>query len=108
MNFRSSDEQLEDKIPRFLKKRYLVVFLAFLGFVNLYTMRVNLSIAIVAMTENRTIEHPDGSTTVEQYFDWSTKERGFALAAFFYGYITTQFVGGYVAAKFGGSLVSQV
>lgn len=108
MNFRSRDEQPDDKIPYFLKKRYLVVFLAFLGFVNLYTMRVNLSIAIVAMTENRTIENPDGSTTVEQYFDWSTKERGFALAAFFYGYITTQFVGGYVAAKFGGSLVSQV
>lgn len=71
-------------------------------------MRVNLSVAIVAMTENRTVTHPDGSTTIEQYFDWTTKERGFALGAFFYGYILTQFIGGFVASKFGGSLVSQV
>lgn len=98
---------VEDKLPVYLRKRYWVVFLAFFGFVNLYTMRVNLSVAIVAMTENRTILHPDGSQTVERDFDWSSKERGFALSSFFYGYITTMFIGGYIASKFGGKRVSQ-
>ena len=71
-------------------------------------MRVNLSVAIVAMTENRTIDHGDGVKTIEQHFNWNTKERGFALAAFFYGYILTQFIGGAIASKFGGSLVSVI
>lgn len=98
---------IEEKLPFYSKKRYLVVFLAFLGFVNLYTMRVNLSVAIVAMTENRTSLLPDGTEVVHQYFNWSSRERGFALGAFFYGYITTQFIGGYIASRFGGSLVSR-
>lgn len=70
-------------------------------------MRVNLSVAIVAMTENRTVVQDDGTEVVEQYFNWSSRQRGFALGAFFYGYITTQFIGGYISSKFGGSLVSQ-
>lgn len=87
ITFRSNDD---DQIPRYLKNRFYVVFLSFLGFLNLYTMRVNLSVAIVAMTDNRTIEHSDGSFEFVQDFDWDSRERGFALAAFFYGYITTQ------------------
>lgn len=83
-----------------------MLFLAFLGFVNLYTMRVNLSVAIVAMTELRDIQQADGSIVHAPLFTWNTKERGFALAAFFYGYFTTQFIGGYVSNRFGGKLVS--
>lgn len=82
-----------------------MVFLAFLGLVNLYTMRVNLSVAIVAMTEIRNITLPDGTQRLEKEFNWNTKERGFALAAFFYGYITTQFIGGFISSRFGGRLV---
>ena len=69
-------------------------------------MRVCLSVAIVDMTKNRTIDHPDGTQTNEPIFDWDTKQRGFALAAFFYGYICTQFIGGIFSSKYGGSLVS--
>lgn len=69
-------------------------------------MRVNLSVAIVAMTENRTVELPNGTIYSEQLFDWNSRERGFALAAFFYGYITTQLIGGYIANRVGGRLVS--
>lgn len=53
-------------------------------------MRVNLSVAIVAMTENRTVEYEDGTLGFVQDFAWNSRERGFALAAFFYGYIVTQ------------------
>jgi len=82
------------------------MFLAFLGFTNLYTMRVNLSVAIVAMTQNRTMQHENGTETWEQHFDWNSVERGYALSAFFYGYITTMLVGGALAVRFGGTLVS--
>lgn len=43
------------------KRRYLVVFMAFLGFCNVYTLRVNLSVGIVAMTENRTVHYENGT-----------------------------------------------
>jgi ACS family sodium-dependent inorganic phosphate cotransporter len=94
-----------DVTPFYLRKRYLIVLLAFFGYVNLYTLRVDLSVAIVALTENRTILNEDGSESYEQYFSWNSKERGIALGAFFYGYICTQFIGGYVASKFSGRLV---
>jgi MFS transporter, ACS family, solute carrier family 17 (sodium-dependent inorganic phosphate cotransporter), other len=70
-------------------------------------MRVCLSVAIVDMTKNRTVVQPDGSLTNEPFFDWNSKQRGFALAAFFYGYICTQFIGGLISTKYGGTLVSQ-
>lgn len=43
------------------KRRYIVVVLAFFGFFNVYSLRVNLSVAIVAMTENRTIDYGNGT-----------------------------------------------
>jgi hypothetical protein len=36
-----------------MKRRYIVACLAFLGFCVIYMLRVNLSVAIVAMTANR-------------------------------------------------------
>ncbi|KAL7051886.1 hypothetical protein ACKWTF_004679 [Chironomus riparius] len=92
-------------LPFYKKKRYLIVFLIFFGYFNLYTNRVNLSVAIVAMTENRTIQHEDGSVSYEKYFDWNSKEKGFALGAFFYGYVTTHILGGILATKYGGHLI---
>ena len=44
-----------------MKRRYIVASLAFLGFCVIYMLRVNLSVAIVAMTANRTHEPGDGS-----------------------------------------------
>lgn len=43
------------------RRRYIVVFMAFLGFFNVYSLRVNLSVAIVAMTENRTVHYENGT-----------------------------------------------
>lgn len=37
-----------------LPKRYLVAIMSFLGFVNVYALRVNLSVALVAMVSNTT------------------------------------------------------
>jgi ACS family sodium-dependent inorganic phosphate cotransporter len=74
-----------ERIPFFKKKRYLILFLAFLGFINLYTLRVNFSVAIVALTQNRNFTTDNGTVIEQPYFDWSSEQKGYALGAFFYG-----------------------
>ena len=43
-----------------LPKRYLLAILSFFGFLNVYALRVNLSVALVAMVSNRTITDASG------------------------------------------------
>ena len=38
-----------------IPKRYIISFLALLGFFNVYALRVNLSVALVAMVSNSTV-----------------------------------------------------
>ena len=42
----------------------MVAFLAFLGFFNVYALRVNLSVAIVAMTAVRNTTLSNGTTII--------------------------------------------
>lgn len=95
---------LVDSTSIFKRRRYFVVVLAFFGFFNMFSQRLNLSVGIVAMTENKTIAHDDGTVTYQQAFDWDSKQKGFVLSAFFYGYIATQLLGGVLASRFGGHL----
>jgi len=48
--------------------RHTFVFLAFLGFANVYAMRVNLSVAIVAMVNHTAIDHLHNSSNLSEYF----------------------------------------
>ncbi|XP_032230700.2 sialin [Nematostella vectensis] len=83
-------------------KRYLVAVLALLGFANVYGMRVNLSVALVAMVSNHT-RLRDGKWVDEMPdFEWDSKLQGIVLGSFFYGYIVTQLPGGLLAKRFGG------
>ena len=43
--------------------RYTIVLVTFLGFVNVYTLRVNLSMAIVAMVNNSITNSPGNSSS---------------------------------------------
>ncbi|XP_076084936.1 sialin-like [Mytilus galloprovincialis] len=83
-------------------KRYIVAIMAFLGFCNIYSLRANLSVAIVAMVakkeENVTAEYQGDFPT----YDWSIKQEDLVLSSFFYGYIFTQLPGGYLANRIGG------
>ena len=45
----------------------MVALLAFFGFCNIYMLRVNLSVAVVAMTSNRTRTLPDGTQITVMY-----------------------------------------
>ena len=92
--------------------RLALTFMGFLGFINVYCLRVNLSVALVAMV-NHTLHVPvnysedksddicesNESIVATQFgkegmeggeFNWDSYTQGTILAAFFYGYITTQ------------------
>lgn len=82
--------------------------MAFLGLFNIYALRVNLSVAVVAMTEKREIKYENGIEVYEKHFDWNSKEKGLISSSFFYGYLLTQIVGGVLAKKVGGKLVRKI
>lgn len=48
---------------KFPKQRHILGFLGFLGFANVYAMRVNLSVAMVAMVNNTAIPQPNTTST---------------------------------------------
>ncbi|XP_045207494.2 sialin-like [Mercenaria mercenaria] len=89
-----------------IPKRYIVGIMAFFGFCNIYALRVNLSVAIVAMTSNHTRNLGGNKTlTVLPDFSWDQHTKGIILGSFFYGYIFTQIPGGFLATKIGGKLL---
>lgn len=62
VSFRKSDLDEEFPVWKFWKKRrYVVALMAFFGFFNVYSLRVNLSIAVVAMTQDRSETLPNGT-----------------------------------------------
>lgn len=42
-------------VPVSFPKRYILLLMIFIGFVNIYAMRVNLNVALVAMVNNQTV-----------------------------------------------------
>ncbi|XP_070000859.1 sialin isoform X2 [Penaeus vannamei] len=109
--------------------RLALAAMAWLAFINLYMVRVNLSVIIVAMvrrnetgastapcltianaTQGITSDSQDNEETEEQssiatYEEgemvWDERTQGFVLAGFYYGYATTQIVGGRLAELYG-------
>ena len=55
-----------------IKRRYLIASLAFFGFCIIYMLRVNLSVAIVAMTANKTRTLENGTTITVSRIKYST------------------------------------
>lgn len=54
----TSDSSCEAKTSFFKKsipKRYVLLFMTWLGFINIYAMRVDLNVAIVGMVNNQEI-----------------------------------------------------
>ena len=47
--------------------RHTFVFLAFMGFLNVYAMRVNLSVAIVAMVNNTAINQNKSDINISRH-----------------------------------------
>ncbi|KAJ3662869.1 hypothetical protein Zmor_007189 [Zophobas morio] len=105
-----------------MKARHILGILGFLGFANVYAMRVNLSVAIVAMVNSTAFPQPSTNSNVYDHcplpnatnstqpatngeFAWDERTQGIVLGSFFYGYVLTQVPGGRLAELFGGKLV---
>lgn len=101
----SSISECDDSSDVFLPKRYILAIMMFMGFVNMYAIRVNLNVAIGAMVNNHTIVRGGVAYTVSPEFDWSSRLQGVILGSFYYGYMVLQIPGGYFALKFGGTKI---
>ena len=55
MEEEQSDHRCPCNTSHVLPQRYMVAILCFLGFANVYAMRVNMSIAIAVMVANQTV-----------------------------------------------------
>lgn len=77
----------------------MLCVLGFLGFANALAMRVNLSVAIVAMTKSSV----NGTTSAE--FSWPASTQGMMLGCFYWGYVITQIPGGMLVQRFGGKWI---
>ncbi|XP_054740516.1 putative inorganic phosphate cotransporter [Anastrepha obliqua] len=86
-------------LPPTFGRRHLQCLLMFLGFSAAFTMRVNLSVAIVAMMDNKAA-NPDFPE-----YQWSEQIKSRILSSFFCGYICTQIPGGLLASRFGGKVM---
>lgn len=117
----SEERKVENTTKCYIPKRYIVTALSFFGLFNAYCMRVNVSVAIVAMvnsTKTTVIndthyptECPDLFTHEDhikeslkgERYNWDPATQGYILSAFFYGYFIVMLPGGYLAEKFGAT-----
>ncbi|XP_014675000.1 PREDICTED: sialin-like [Priapulus caudatus] len=105
-----------------LSARHTLAMMMFLGFFNVYALRVNLSVALLAMVNVTMLEadpvinqtddcpSPTDNVTTGGGFDggtfyWDSEIQGIILGSFFYGYIFTQLPGGRLAEKYGAKWV---
>ncbi|XP_006816974.1 sialin-like [Saccoglossus kowalevskii] len=107
-----------NKFSDLIAARHVLAIWLFFGMLNAYTMRNNLSVAIVAMV-NSTGQDSDAQASADECginatdteeeetgdFNWSSYQQGLLLGAFYYGYTITQIPGGWLERKFGGTRV---
>ncbi|CAG9562238.1 unnamed protein product [Danaus chrysippus] len=75
--------------------RHAQTFLLFLAMFLAFSMRVNMSMAIVDMTNSDN----------DEYFEWSYSVQSMILSSFFWGYVVLQIPGGELAKRFGGKFL---
>ncbi|XP_016991510.1 putative inorganic phosphate cotransporter [Drosophila rhopaloa] len=99
---------------KFFGVRHVQCILCFFCLAMSYAWRVNLSVAVVAMSDNSNntaqnntdhSEEADGSEfdffNSERYYSFTKDQRAYMLGSFFYGYVVTQVPGGYFAQIYG-------
>nr|KAG5706444.1 hypothetical protein BaRGS_032837 [Batillaria attramentaria] len=115
-----SEEDATDEEPApclLCTERWRLAIIGFFGFVFVYALRVNMSVAIVCMVkaDNSTGNSSDDNSQCSANggsdsgnrgeFDWDKSVQSGILSSFFYGYIVTQIPGGWLAGRFGGKRV---
>ncbi|CAG9865217.1 unnamed protein product [Phyllotreta striolata] len=87
------EKQLTDKGPKFGKRHIEMLFYFFAIFVS-YSVRIHLSLSIVAMTDSTANENQNIPT-----FDWTN--RNIILSSFFWGYVIPQTMAGWLMTRYG-------
>lgn len=98
----------EKQTKLWMKTRYRLAGLVFIGNIILMSLRFSISVAMIDMVKpmglvthgecgNGSVK--DDNVTSSTMFEWDTKQQGLVLGAFFYGYCVTQILGGYMADK---------
>lgn len=78
-----------------LGARHVQVLLLCLCIVVNYMSRLNVSVAVVAMT------HAESTNPNFDEYSWNAKQKAYILSSFYWGYILTQFPGSYMCRKCG-------
>ncbi|XP_075977974.1 putative inorganic phosphate cotransporter [Anticarsia gemmatalis] len=91
----SVSDVCEVKKPNGFGIRHLQTLMWFFAMVLGYGMRVNMSMAIVVMTDS----------ALENSFNWSMQIQSVILSSFFWGYIVLQVPAGEMAARYGGRIL---
>ncbi|XP_075168885.1 putative inorganic phosphate cotransporter [Haematobia irritans] len=91
-------ETIVNKGPK-IGMRHVQILLLFLNVTVIYCSRLNIGVAVVAMTNAETA-NPDFPE-----YDWSEKEISYILSSFFWGYVCTQFLGGVLCKRFGAKAI---
>ncbi|XP_076068349.1 putative inorganic phosphate cotransporter [Oratosquilla oratoria] len=119
---KSSDLLCVNKVspPKgFWGARYTLALMGFFAIASAYSMRVSLSVAILAMVKSGNNTKNDSSNIcpaldgddeeasdeIEGEFEWDENVQGLMLGAFSYGYVLTNVLGGRAAEYFGGKKV---
>ncbi|GFT30292.1 hypothetical protein NPIL_677321, partial [Nephila pilipes] len=119
-------QYLSEKSKKYyVPKRVIFVILGFFGIFNVYALRVNLSVAMVAMVNTTAAEYRNTSYSEDECpnlmneanevtiakqskgekFNWDAKTQGMVMSSFFYAYFVTVLTGGYLAKRFGAKRV---
>ncbi|XP_065218699.1 vesicular glutamate transporter 3-like isoform X2 [Planococcus citri] len=95
------------KCKFYIPKRYVVLFMIFIGYANMFYLHSNLGMAVVEMTSVKNITHLNGTVEQKADFDWSSREKGIILGSFSYGGLFSP-IGGVLSGKFGGSRIFSI
>lgn len=116
------------KVPFWTSYRLGLAILGFFGFILVYAVRVNLSVAIVCMVNSTAVSSSDSNDTVDLVSEcggfsdaatvsnvsvpagleasgslvWDKRTQGSVLGAFFWGYLVSQIPAGLLAVRLGG------
>nr|AKN21528.1 slc17a-5 [Schmidtea mediterranea] len=114
-------EELTEKYPLCNSKRLIVALIGFIGTLNLYSIRMNLSVGILCMTNHTAVDLMDNHSFVPKNFSnvtktscallgeekakdgdlvWSKQTRSIILGVFFWGYLVTQIPAGMLVQRF--------
>ncbi|XP_065208490.1 vesicular glutamate transporter 3-like [Planococcus citri] len=95
------------KPPLIFSKRFVVVILMFLSYVNEMIIRNNMNIAVIEMTSNKSISEDNSNITMPAEFDWDPKLIGIIISTIPYGGFFS-IIGGFMASKLGGSVTCSI